>query len=241
VTGSVGLGGSSNIGADFGMFEAVHGSAPDIAGKGIANPSGLILGAVMMLVHIGQGDVATKIHNAWKKTIEDGIHTGEIFREGVSKKKVGTDDFTKAVIERLGQKPSTLEAVNYDAGSKGIILPALKERKDEKKERVGVDVGLNFSGSADDLAAKVLPCVTDNLELSLISNRGVKVWPDGAPETFCTDNWRLRFIGKDGTHIKTSQVVALLSRLNEAHLNFTNTLMLHKFDGVDGYTKAQGE
>lgn len=98
VTGSVGLGGSSNIGVNFGMFEAVHGSAPDIAGKGIANPSGLLLGAVMMLVHIGQNDVAEKIHNAWKKTIEDGIHTGDIYREGVSQKKVGTDEFTDAVI-----------------------------------------------------------------------------------------------------------------------------------------------
>ncbi len=241
VTGSVGLGGSLNIGADFGMFEAVHGSAPDIAGEGIANPSGLLLGSVMMLVHIGQGDVATKIHNAWKKTIEDGIHTGEIFREGVSKQKVGTEDFTKAVIERLGQKPSQLEEVNYATESKGIILPPLKEREDEKKERVGVDIGLNFTGTPDELAAKIKPCVTDNLELSLISNRGVKVWPNGAPETFCTDNWRLRFIGKDGAHIKTSQVVALLSRLNEAHMNFTNALMLHKFNGVEGFTKAQGE
>ena len=103
VTGSVGLGGSSNIGIDFGMFEAVHGSAPDIAGQGIANPSGLILGSVMMLVHIGQGEVAEKIHNAWKKTLEDGIHTGEIFRDGVSQEKVGTEGFTKAVIERLGE------------------------------------------------------------------------------------------------------------------------------------------
>ena len=241
VTGSVGLGGSSNIGLDFGMFEAVHGSAPDIAGKGIANPSGLLLGSVMMLVHIGQGDIASKIHNAWKKTIEDGIHTGEIFREGVSKQKVGTDDFTKAVIERLGQKPSTLEVVNYDSDSKGIVIPDLKERQDEKKERIGVDVGINFGGTPDELAEKILPCVADNLELSIISNRGVKVWPNGAPETFCTDNWRLRFLGKDGQHIKTSQVVALLARLNDAHLNFTNALMLHTFDGVDGYTKAQGE
>src|SRR5690606_10971564 len=82
VTGSVGLAGSSNIGIGGAMFEAIHGSAPDIAGKGIANPSGLLLGAVMMLVHIGQSDVAEKIHNAWLKTIEDGLHTGDIYREG---------------------------------------------------------------------------------------------------------------------------------------------------------------
>ncbi len=241
VTGSVGLGGSSNIGLDFGMFEAVHGSAPDIAGQGIANPSGLLLGAVMMLVHIGQGDVATKIHNAWKKTLEDGIHTGDIYREGQSKKKVGTDEFTDAVIERLGQSPSTLSECAYDSESKGITLPPLKEVTPEKKERVGVDIGLNFEGKPDDLAAVVTPCLTENLELSIISNRGVKVWPDGAAETFCTDNWRLRFKGKGDQHVKTSEVVQLISNLNGADMNFTSALMLHSFDGVEGFTKAQGE
>lgn len=241
VTGSVGLGGSSNIGLDFGMFEAVHGSAPDIAGQGIANPSGLILGAVMMLVHIGQGDVATKIHNAWKKTLEDGIHTGDIFREGQSKQKVGTEDFTNAVIERLGQSPSTLTACAYASDSQGIVLPPLKNVTPEEKERVGVDVGLNFEGKPDELAALIKPCLTDNIDLHIISNRGVKVWPDGAAETFCTDNWRLRFMGKGGKTVKTSEVVELLSNLNGADMNFTSALMLHSFDGIEGFTKAQGE
>ena len=241
VTGSVGLGGSSNIGTDFGMFEAVHGSAPDIAGKGIANPSGLLLGAIMMLVHIGQTEVAEKIHNAWKKTIEDGIHTGDIYRDGMSTEKVGTDGFTDAVIERLGQKPATLVEVEYDKESKGIVLAPLKVIPEEKKERVGVDIGLNFNGSPDDLAALVLPCLTENLKLSMISNRGVKVWPDGAAETFCTDNWRLRFESNNEQSVLTSEVVKLISNLNEADMNFTSALMLHSFDGVKGYTKAQGE
>ena len=67
VTGSVGLGGSANIGEEFAMFEAIHGSAPDIAGLDIANPSGLINAACMMLVHINQQSVAEKIKNAWLK------------------------------------------------------------------------------------------------------------------------------------------------------------------------------
>lgn len=240
VTGSVGLGGSSNIGLDFAMFEAVHGSAPDIAGKGIANPSGLLLGAVMMLVHIGQGDVATSIHNAWLKTIEDGIHTGEIFREGSSKKKAGTKEFTDAVIERLGQKPSVLKAVDYKKAAKPITLPPLKPRKEESKERVGVDINLNWDGSTDELVAKIKPCVGEGLKLSMISNRGTKVWPDGQAGTFCADNWRLRFMGNGG-HVKTSEVVALLDRLNGANMNFTKAVMLHTFDGVPGFSKAQGE
>ncbi len=241
VTGSVGLGGSANIGQDFAMFEAVHGSAPDIAGKGIANPSGLLLGAVMMLVHIGQGEVAGKIHNAWLKTIEDGIHTGEIFRDSVSKQRVGTDEFCKAVIARLGQVPSTLGVVDYSASKAGgMKLPPLKPRVIEKKERVGVDVNLNWDGSTEDLVAKILPCANDDLQLKLISNRGVKVWPDGQPATFCADNWRLRFMGKGGD-VKTSSVVSLLERLNQQDMNFTKAVMLHTFDGVAGYTAAQGE
>ncbi len=241
VTGSVGLGGSSNIGEDFGMFEAVHGSAPDIAGKGIANPSGLILGSVMMLTHIGQGDAASKIHNAWLRTLEDGIHTGEIFRDGVSKEKVGTDGFTKAVIERLGQKPEKLEVKDYPNVAGGLKLPPLKKPVDVVKERVGVDIGINFEGKPDDLAAQINACVNDNLKLQMISNRGTKVWPNGRPQTFCVDNWRLRFMTNDGAHIKTSQVLALMNRMNESGLNFTKSVMLHNYDGQPGFTVAQGE
>lgn len=242
VTGSVGLGGSSNIGTDFAMFEAVHGSAPDIAGKGIANPSGLLLGAVMMLVHIGQGDVAAKIHNAWLKTIEDGTHTGDIYREGNSKKRVSTDEFTKAVIGNLGKNPSTLKIVDYSkVPAGGLKLPPLKPRVEQKKERIGVDIGINWDGSADELANKVNACVNDNLVLQMISNRGTKVWPGGKPGTFCADNWRLRFMGKDGSLVKTSQVVALMDRMNKADLNFTKSVMLNTFDGVPGFSVAQGE
>lgn len=242
ITGSVGLGGSSNVSDDFGMFEAVHGSAPDIAGQGIANPSGLVLGAVMMLVHIGQGDVAAKVHNAWLKTIEDGIHTGEIYRESTSKVKVGTADFTTSVIERLGSKPEKFRVIDYSGvPAGGMKLPPVRPREEQKRERVGVDIGLNWDGSAEDLAAKVEPCCTDNLKLQMISNRGTKVWPEGRKETFCADNWRLRFMCEDGEDIKTSQVIALMDRMNQADLNFTKSVMLNTFDGVPGFSVAQGE
>lgn len=242
VTGSVGLGGSSNIGSDFAMFEAVHGSAPDIAGKGIGNPSGLILGAIMMLVHIGQGDVAAKVHNAWLKTIEDGIHTGEIYREDVSSQRAGTQEFSAAVIERLGQKPTTLAVVDYSGvPAGGMKLPPLKPRVEEEKKRIGVDIGINWNGSTEELAEQVLACVSDNLALQMISNRGTKVWPDGRPETFCADNWRLRFVSNDDKEIRTSQVIALMERMNKADLNFTKSVMLNTYSGVAGFTVAQGE
>lgn len=242
VTGSVGLGGSSNVGENYAMFEAVHGSAPDIAGQGIANPSGLLLGSVMMLVHVGQGSVAAKLHNAWLKTIEDGIHTGDIYREGKSKMKVGTDDFAKALLERIGEQPDKFRVADYSkVPSGGISLPRLRAHENETKERIGVDIGLNWDGTADALAEKVQECVNDNLELSMISNRGTKVWPDGKKETFCADNWRLRFLGKDDSTVTTTQVIGLIERMNKADLNFTKSHMLHTFNGVPGFTVAQGE
>src|ERR687889_710761 len=108
IAGSVGLAGSANIGTSGAMFEAIHGSAPRRAGQNLANPSGLLLGAVMMLVHINQPEVAERVHNAWLRTIEDGVHTYDIFTDGVSREKVGTKEFAEAVVARLGQSPQTL-------------------------------------------------------------------------------------------------------------------------------------
>src|SRR6202051_1584978 len=98
IAGSVGLAGSAHIGSRSALFEAIHGSAPRRAGQNLANPSGLLLGAVLMLVHINMPETAEAVHNAWLRTIEDGIHTYDVFTEGVSTQKVGTKEFAAAVI-----------------------------------------------------------------------------------------------------------------------------------------------
>jgi isocitrate dehydrogenase len=240
ITGSVGLGGSSNVGAECAMFEAIHGSAPDIAGKGIANPSGLLLGAVMMLTHIGQNDVAERVHNAWLKTIEDGIHTGDIYRLGFSKEKVGTAGFGKAVVARLGQRPTKLHDVTYAADAKGMKLPPLKPRVSQKKELMGVDVFLDWEqGDAAALAKLIQPLAGEGMKLDSISNRGTKVWPDGQPETFCVDQWRLRFVA--GAGLTHERILDLLAGLAKAKLDFVKTDHLYLFDGKPGFTASQGE
>jgi len=239
ITGSVGLGGSCNIGVDFGMFEAVHGSAPDIAGQRIANPSGLLLGAVLMLNHIGQNDVATKVHNAWFCTIEDGIHTGDIYDESLSTQKVGTQDFATAVIERLDQVPQKFKAVDYGEGGGGAMkIPPLKMRVEENKELVGVDVFLDWEGAPAMLASKLKPLIQSGLTLKVISNRGVKVWPDGQEGTFCSDHWCCRFVGKDIEH---EVILGQLKAVSEAGLDFIKIENLYTFDGARGYSVAQGE
>jgi isocitrate dehydrogenase len=236
VTGSVGLGISANIGEECAMFEAMHGTAPDIAGRGIANPSGLLLGAIMMLTHIGCGKIAEDVHNAWMKTIEDGIHTGDIYKESTSKKRVGTAEFTDAVIARLGKKPSEMKPASYPDGKGGLKLPPLKKVAYAAKEWVGVDAFIEFTGKAEDLAAKVKPAVPAGLELSLLSNRGVKCWPNGSPGTFTTDHWCARILGK----CDTDKLVALLKALDGASIGAVKTENLYKFDGKDGFTAAAG-
>lgn len=182
IAGSVGMAGSSNIGEIVSMFEAIHGSAPDIAGKNLANPSGLLNAAVMMLVHIGQPDIAAKINNAWLLTIEEGIHTGDIFKPGVSRIKVGTKEFSDAVIGNLGHLPGKFKPVSFGKAKK-IIIPEYK-RNIQKKDLVGVDIFLDWVGKDPNELGNKLKSVSDELMLKIITNRGVKVYPDGQPELF---------------------------------------------------------
>jgi len=245
IAGSVGLAGSANIGDQAAMFEAIHGSAPRRAGQNLANPSGLLLGAVMMLVHINQPDVAERVHNAWLKTIEDGIHTYDIYDERVSKQKVGTKEFAQAVIARLGQKPEQLKAVSYRAADRVDVDVRVQTSAAPPmtKTLVGVDVFVDYTaGTADDLGAAMQRVGVDGLQLTMIANRGVKVFPEGAPETFCSDQWRCRFQGPGGnTPITPQQIVSLMGRIAEAGLDFIKTENLYDFNGEPAYSLGQGE
>jgi isocitrate dehydrogenase len=244
IAGSVGLAGSANIGDGCAMFEAIHGSAPRRAGQNVANPSGLFLGAVQMLVHIGQGDVAERAHNAWLKTIEDGVHTYDIFEEGISKQKVGTKEFAAAVVARLGQKPTILKSVNYgNAPTRPLTDRPPYLRSTEKKELVGADVFVEFLGKPDDLAAKLQPLTADGLKLEMLSNRGMKVWPGGMAETATVDVYRCRFQLPDGTpgSIPHSVIVSLLDRVTKAGIEFVKLEGLYNFDGKPGFSRGQGQ
>jgi isocitrate dehydrogenase len=244
IAGSVGLAGSANIGEKVAMFEAIHGSAPRRAGQNLANPSGLLLGAVMMLVHIHLSDIAEVVHNAWLRTIEDGIHTYDVYDETVSKQKVGTKEFADAVIERLGQRPQILKAVAYKKSAEAAAsAPATQKAYVSKKELVGVDVFLDWSkGSANDLGNDLSKVSGDGVKLTMISNRGVKVWPGGHAETFCSDHWRCRFLPEtEGMLVSHAQVISLLNRVATAGYDFIKTENLYNFDGERGFSLDQGQ
>lgn len=221
------------------MFEAIHGSAPRRAGQNLANPSGLLLGAVLMLVHINQPEAAEQVHNAWLRTIEDGVHTYDIFTEGVSTKKVGTREFAAAVIERMGQKPNTLKPVAYARRPAAAPLAALTVSS-SAMELKGIDVFVYWpSRDPNALAAAVGKLAGEGLSLQMIDNRGVKVWPAGMAETFCTDSFRCRFLA-DG-QAEMGRLIGLLQRIHEAGIPIAMTETLRTFDGQPGFTLAQGQ
>lgn len=241
ITGSVGLAGSSNIGEECAMFEAIHGSAPNIAGQNIANPSGLLQGAIMMLNHIGQSDVAEKIHNAWLKTIEAGIHTEDIYSPEISRQKVGTREFAQAVIDHLGQKLSALKPVRY-ANNAALNLPKYKRKPASLKELDGVDIFIHWQGSdPNELAQNFKQILGADTELTMITNRGIKVWPDGFKETFCTDHWRCRVKAASGKQMHPSNIIQILQAAMDANLDTIKTENLYKFDGKAAYSLGQGQ
>ena len=241
ISGSVGLAGSSNIGASCAMFEAIHGSAPPLAGKNEANPSGILLSAVMALIHIGQSEVAERIHNAWLATIEDGVHTGDIVTPERTKQKVGTREFTDAVIARLGKEPRLFPPKRYGAATP-MAQTRVKERPRPHKETVGVDVFVDWVGAAKPLGDKLSHISGEGLKLLAITNRGVKVWPESFPETHCVDHWCCRFLSDPkGSTVAHGQIASLLNRIHAAGFDWVKTDNLCVFDGQKGFSGVTDE
>ncbi len=252
IAGSVGLGGSANVGTEFSMFEAIHGSAPDIAGKNIANPSGLIHGACMMLVHLNMPEYAEKILSALYCTIEDGVHTGDM-RSDHTRELVGTAEFAQAIIDRLGREPKKL---NVTKPTSHKITIDVDTHKDVPKALVGVDMFLDWKEGdrdADKLGKMLEALEAENLVLKMITNRGVKVYPDGRDETFHTDHWRCRFVAKEMLEPEAKgkayledictyrSIITLCDELEKCGLNFIKLENLYYFQGKRCYSQAQGE
>eukprot|EP00161_Ancyromonas_sigmoides_P004426 TRINITY_DN1447_c0_g2_i2.p1 TRINITY_DN1447_c0_g2~~TRINITY_DN1447_c0_g2_i2.p1 ORF type:complete len:501 (+),score=219.06 TRINITY_DN1447_c0_g2_i2:83-1585(+) len=249
VVGSVGLAGSANIGSEYALFEAIHGSAPDIAGTGRANPSGMIAASTKLLAHIGDLEACETIHRAWLRTIEDGVHTADVFTKGLSSRLASTDEFADAVIERLGTGPQVLEARAF---GRAVVESVVAKEKKPKKRMVGVDVFVDWDlpgRKPSKLAEQVNKAVEGlGVKLMIISNRGTVVWPGRVPATMRVDHWRLRFksdsevFAKDTTPgVDHAKVLEIMDRIVASGLDVIKHETLAEFDDVAGYSKAQGE
>jgi isocitrate dehydrogenase len=246
IAGSVGLAGSANIGLKYAMFEAIHGSAPRRAGQNLANPSGLLLGAVMMLVHIGQQDVAERVHNAFLRTLEDGIHTYDIAKEGKNPhttKQVGTKEFGEAIAARVGQEPQQFKVVRYNAAPPQAARAAAPARPLPQRERVGVDLFIyNPPADPNEIGKRMEALNGGGVKLVMVSNRGVKVYPDGMPDTLTSDNWRCRYQSDNANPaVSGQQVIDLMQRAAGAGIEFIKTEGLYNFDGKPGFSLSQGQ
>jgi isocitrate dehydrogenase len=237
ISGSVGLAGSANIGDHGAMFEAIHGSAPRRAGQNVANPSGLILASVMMLIYLDQPQEATLIHNAWLKTLEDGIHTYDIYKEGTSHHKVGTKEFAQAVIQRLGQKPHRLHPVDYKSSSSIGQTHNFFSQK-ITRELVGVDIFIHKNCQAQVFSKELSSHFYEHFDLKLITNRGAKIYPEGQKETFCVDHWRCRFMHKTPKKTSIKDIALLMMNLSDLGFDLIKTENLYLFDGKPGFSSA---
>jgi len=239
VSGSVGLAGSSNVGDDFAMFEAIHGSAPDIAGQNIANPSGLLNGAVMMLLHLGQADTAATIRNAWLRTLEDGYHTADIYSAD-SKAKLGTKEFADAVIAHLGEEPLRFKKERFTATPENKKPVKTITLAKPQKTLVGADYFILWNDSPESLAEKLHDITPAGGSLALISAKGLKVWPDEDAHMDATDNFRCRFTGENGV-LRNAFTGEFMQRAAEAGIEITVVEQLYDYDNVHGFTLSQGE
>ena len=194
-----------------------------------------------MLDYLGMNDYAKKIEAATLKVLEEGIHTGDLYREGFSKKKVGTKEFTQAVIDNMGKEPTHIKIRDRKTNPINITL---KERAKRKKDLVGTDLFIdwdsndrdpNVIGDALAQAAKQ----TKNMKLKMITNRGVKVYPGGFPETFKTDHWRCRFYSDE--ILKNNDIIELYTKVTEAGFDIIKAQNLYNFDGERAYSLGQGE
>ena len=236
IAGSVGIAGSANIGIHGAMFEAIHGSAPSHANQNRANPSGLLLAAVQMLAYLQLPEIAAKIHNGWLCTLEEGIHTYDIFQEGVSKQKVGTKEFADAVIRNLGKRPHQLTPAIYHTTH---IHPASTPHTNPKRQLVGIDAFLNHRGTLNDFFAKVSHINAGSIHLRMITNRGVRVWPAGQPETYCIDEWRLRFTADPGHTAAQNDLIQILHALDRIGMDIIKSEHLYLFDGQAGFSSSE--
>jgi isocitrate dehydrogenase len=240
--GGLGFAPSANIGDHISIFEAVHGTAPDITGQNKANPTALLISGCMMLRHLELVPYAKSIENALFKTLEDGIHTADL----PGGKQVSTSEFADAIISRL--EPVN-ERTDIKAEQELSLHAVLKERPASNKiltahqgegEICGVDLFIESTASPVSVAQLLMPLTAKKIDLITISNRGTQVWPTGSVFTECINQYRARLERKEGLTLSQADVLSAASNA-AGQFKLCSIEILMSYDGKKSYSLAQGQ
>lgn len=245
LVGGLGFAPSANIGDNISIFEAVHGTAPDIAGKNKANPTALLLSGTMMLRHLGLPEHAARIENALYYSLETGVRTADFGDK--STPALSTGDFSSAIIQNLGRQPEKSHASVAVQNSVLFAPPALPAQNKMMEsahqpaaEIVGADFFVESNAQPSAVAQKFLDVIGDAYELVTISNRGTQVYPTGSVFTECINQYRVRIEKKSGAMEDQKEVLALAEKI-AAGLKICSIEWLMQYDGKKAYSLAQGQ
>lgn len=244
LVGGLGFAPSANIGDHICIFEAVHGTAPDIAGKNIANPTALLLSGLTMLRHLGLMEQAAIIENALLYTLEAGYRTGDFGDR--SKPALDTTSFAQAIIGHFGQKPAH--------GAKSLMPnkpvtptvfkleknPLIMSQEMEDESIVGVDMFVESAEQPTEVAEKCLKHTLDLFKLVTISNRGTQVWPKGSVFTNLVNQYRCRFESVGDLPLSQTDIIELYKRLS-SDFKICSTELLNMWGDKKAYSLAQGQ
>jgi isocitrate dehydrogenase len=244
LVGGLGFAPSANIGDHISIFEAVHGTAPDIAGKNIANPTSLLLSGLSMLRHLGLMEQAINIENALLYTLESGIHTGDFGDKNIP--SVNTTVFAQAIIDNFGKQPANNpkpKLNNFDfvpTNSKILVNPMLLGKQNDERKIVGADIFIESDLQPNAVAEIARKHETEHLKLIIISNRGTQVWPTGSVYTNLVNQFRLRFETGEGHSVDQKDIIHLYSTLSN-DFSISSLETLNMWAGKKGYSLAQGQ
>jgi isocitrate dehydrogenase len=237
LTGGLGFAPSANIGNDVSIFEAVHGSAPDIAGKNKANPTALVLSGAMMLRHIGEGKAANDVEQAVLVTLEGGIRTSDML--GVQN-PTSTTDFAKAVISNLGKRSKLSPPRDYKKVELPPATPGVNVVRASSRRVSGVDIYVESDLDSKALGGNLEKLIQASpLRLEMITNRGALVFPSNNRRVSLVDHFRCRFVPRDGAAaLADADILSLLQTVGSAH-RWMHVEKLQEFDGEPAFSKSQ--
>jgi len=245
LVGGLGFAPSANIGDHISIFEAVHGTAPDIAGKNIANPTALLLSGIAMLRHLGLMKNAAIIENSLLYTLEQGKHTGDFGDKNTT--ALNTTQFAEAIIANFGKTP--------EYGARPVLpnMPAtptlfkldrnammVSKEMEEEEKIVGVDMFIESSEQPEVIAKKCQRHAGVKFNLISISNRGTQVWPTGSVYTNLVNEYNVRFESIDDYPLNQQDVIGLYVSLS-GDFKICSSELLNMWGNKRAYSLAQGQ